>query len=111
MLRSVYPTMINGYDLTVQSYMEVLVERNLEPRNKLDTDVVMHDSCVYARYENVLNEQRTLMARAGVTIKEPANSGKFTMCCGGPAESLFPKKARAQAQKGWSNSKKWLRMR
>ncbi|TYO93284.1 (Fe-S)-binding protein [Desulfallas thermosapovorans] len=106
MLRSVYPTLINGYDLTVQSYMEVLVERNIRPRSDLNTAVVMHDSCVYARYENVLNEQRTLLARAGVTVKEPANAGKFTMCCGGPAESLFPKKARDQAQKRVEQIKK-----
>ena len=99
MLRSVYPTVINGYDLNVKSYMEVLAERNIEPKNMLNTEVVLHDSCVYARYENVLNEQRTLLAKAGVTVKEPVDCGKFTLCCGGPAESLFPQKAIANAEK------------
>lgn len=99
MLRSVYPSIIKGYDLNVKSYMEVLVEHNIEPKYKLDMEVAIHDSCVYARYENVLNEQRTLLEKAGVTIKEPANSGKFTLCCGGPAESLFPKKAQENALK------------
>lgn len=98
MLRSVYPKLIDGYDLQVKSYLEVLVERGIEPQNRIDLEVVMHDSCVYARYENVLNEQRTLLKNAGVAIKEPADSGKFTLCCGGPAESLYPKKAKERAR-------------
>lgn len=99
MLRSVYPTLIKGYNLNVKSYMEVLADRGIEPKRKLDLEVAIHDSCVYARYENVLNEQRTLLGNAGVAIKEPVDSGKFTFCCGGPAESLFPKKAKANARK------------
>ncbi|MFZ5596102.1 MAG: heterodisulfide reductase-related iron-sulfur binding cluster [Bacillota bacterium] len=98
MMRSVYPTLIKGYDLNVKSYMEVLLERNIDPVRQLGDEVVIHDSCVYARYENVLNEQRVLMAKAGVTVKEPVDSGKFTSCCGGPAESLFPKKAVERAR-------------
>lgn len=106
MLRSVYPSFIKGYDFNVKSYMEVLVERGIRPKNKLGLEVAIHDSCVYARYENVLNEQRTLLESAGVTIKEPADSGRFTHCCGGPAESLFPKKAKANAQKRVEQIKK-----
>lgn len=99
MLRSVYPEIIKDYDLNVKSYMEVLVEQNIEPKNRLDLELAIHDSCVYARYENVLNEQRTLLTNAGVTLKEPENCGKFTLCCGGPAESLYPKKAKENARK------------
>lgn len=97
MLRSVYPALIKWYDLKVKSYMEVLVERGIKPKNRLGLEVAIHDSCVYARYENVLGEQRALLENAGVTVREPADSGKFTFCCGGPAESMFPKKARANA--------------
>ncbi|MFZ5651611.1 MAG: heterodisulfide reductase-related iron-sulfur binding cluster [Bacillota bacterium] len=106
MLRSVYPTFIKGYNLNVKSYMEVLIDRGIKPKSKLDLEVAIHDSCVYARYENVLNEPRTLLGNAGVIIKEPADSGKFTCCCGGPAESLFPKKAKANARKRVDQIKK-----
>lgn len=99
MVRSVYPTFIKGCDLNVKSYMEVLVEQGIKPKNKLGLELAIHDSCVYARYENVLSEQRTLLENAGVTVKEPADSGKFTYCCGGPAESLYPKKAKVNAAK------------
>ncbi|MCL6634723.1 MAG: (Fe-S)-binding protein [Peptococcaceae bacterium] len=106
MLRSVYPSIVGGYDLKVRSYLEVLAERGLRPQKRLDLEVAIHDSCVYARHENVLNEQRELLKNAGVTIKEPADSGKFTLCCGGPAESLFPEKARAGAARRVEQIKK-----
>lgn len=106
MVRSVYPTFIKGFGLDVKSYMEVLVERGIRPKNKLGLELAIHDSCVYARYENVLSEQRTLLENAGVTVKEPAGSGKFTYCCGGPVESLYPKKARVNAGKRVEQLKK-----
>jgi len=98
MLRSVFPLFVRGYDIKVKSYLEVLAERNISPLRDLGADAVIHDSCVYARYENMLEEQRTLLAKAGVTVSEPVNTGKFTLCCGGPAESLYPKKAAAAAK-------------
>ncbi|MFA7467281.1 MAG: (Fe-S)-binding protein [Desulfotomaculaceae bacterium] len=98
MLRSVYPQLIEGYDLKVRSYLEVLAERLPAAGSAPGgADVVIHDSCVYARYENIIEPQRKLLAAAGINVKEPRDSGKFTLCCGGPAESLFPKKALERA--------------
>ena len=98
MLRGVFPSMLKGYEVNVKSYLEVLVEKNIAPLKGLGVEAVLHDSCVYARYENVLSEQRTLLAGAGVTVREPKDAGKYTLCCGGPAESLFPKRAAAGAK-------------
>ncbi|MFZ5647581.1 MAG: heterodisulfide reductase-related iron-sulfur binding cluster [Bacillota bacterium] len=99
MMRSVYPSIVSGYDINVKSYLEALAEKNAGPAVRLGGEVVIHDSCVYTRYENVLGEQRGLLANAGVTVREPRDSGKFTLCCGGPVESLFPKKALESAVK------------
>lgn len=99
MLRTVYPKVIDGYDIEVKSYLEVLAERAPDFIKQLDIDVVIHDSCVYARYEDVVDEPRHLLKNAGVTIHEPELSGKLTYCCGGPLESLFPGKAHAIAAK------------
>lgn len=93
MLRTVYPRFIDGYDMHVRSYLEVLVERNMPAARKADADVVIHDSCVYARYENVIEEPRTLLDRAGYRVKELRDSKEMTHCCGGPVESLYPKLA------------------
>jgi Fe-S oxidoreductase len=99
MLRSVYPKIISEYDIKVKSYLELLAERDLNFTKQLEIDVVIHDPCVYARYEGIVAEPRQLLKDAGATIHEPELSGKLTHCCGGPLESLFPSKAHAIAAK------------
>ena len=90
MLRSVFPKLVEGYDVEVQSYLEVLAEHELPARPDTAREVVVHDSCVYARYEDVVSAPRELLAAAGFTVREPANAGTLTWCCGGPAEALDP---------------------
>jgi Fe-S oxidoreductase len=101
MLRTVYPKILKGYDVEVRSYLEVLAERgfgtNGHAAKALSGEVVIHDSCVFARYEGVVDEPRELLAAAGVTIRDPENTGRQTWCCGGPVESLYPIKAAANA--------------
>lgn len=99
MLRTVYPRIIDGFNLEVKSYLEVLAERHFDFIKPLDLDIVLHDACVYARYESVIDEPRHLLKNAGVKIHEPELSGKLTYCCGGPIESLFPGKAYAIGEK------------
>jgi Fe-S oxidoreductase len=99
MLRTVYPTLVAGYDVDVRSYLEVLAELDGAPVPEPRGEVVLHDSCVFARYEDVVEEPRTLLARAGLAVVEPEHAGRLTWCCGGPAESLYPDKALAQAQR------------
>ena len=108
MLRSVYPTLVEGFDVRVRSYLEVLAERGL-PSGGLQRGtrsdgtasrrLAIHDSCVYARYEGVIEAPRRLLAAAGFEVAEPELSGARTWCCGGPAEALFPETAAAVATK------------
>jgi Fe-S oxidoreductase len=97
MFRSVYPAVVEGFDLRVRSYLEVLAERGLRIDAPLSGKVVVHDPCVYARYENVIEPPRDLLAAAGLDVGEPENARLLTWCCGGPAEALFPAKAAAVA--------------
>jgi len=99
MLRSVYATVIEGYDIGVKSYLEVLAEKDMKPARVMDADVVIHDSCVYARYEDVVEEPRRLLEKAGYRIKEPRDSKGLAHCCGGPVESLYPKVANRIGEK------------
>jgi Fe-S oxidoreductase len=99
MLRSVYPRLLPDYDVQVKSYLEVLADKDLAPRTTLAGDLAIHDPCVFARYENIIDEPRKLLAAAGMTVREPEKSGRMTWCCGGPIESLYPEKAFANAQK------------
>ena len=93
MLRTAYPKLVPGYDVRVRSYLEVLAERGLPAAAPLRGTVVIHDSCVYARNENVIQAPRELLAAAGLTVGEPENMRRQTWCCGGPAEALYPAKA------------------
>jgi Fe-S oxidoreductase len=99
MLRNVYPKIVPGYNLEVRSYLEVLRQQDVEPTNQLESDFVLHDSCVYARYLDIVDGPRRLLEKAGATLHEPEYSGKMTFCCGGPAEALFPSKAHGIARK------------
>jgi Fe-S oxidoreductase len=99
MLRRVYPGLVDGYDIRVRSYLEVLAERGLPVGNLLSGKVVVHDSCVYARYEDVVEEPRRLLSAAGLTVVEPAHTRELTWCCGGPAEAVYPEKAAAVAER------------
>jgi len=98
MLRSVYPEYVDDYRINVRSYLEVLAESEITPIVSPGTNLVIHDSCVYARYEDVVDEPRQLLRKAGINIIEPEYAGKLTHCCGGPIESFFPGKAREIAQ-------------
>jgi Fe-S oxidoreductase len=93
MLRNVYPRFVPEFAVEVKSYLEVLAERRPEPKHKLEAEVVVHDSCIYARSLHMVEEPRWLLENAGATVREPEHSGKLTFCCGGPAESLFPSRA------------------
>src|ERR1019366_7846957 len=64
MLRTVYPKLVDGYDVHVRSYLEVLAERGLPVGVPLSGTVAIHDSCVYARYEGIVDEPRRLRAAA-----------------------------------------------
>jgi Fe-S oxidoreductase len=99
MLKNVYPEIVPGYDLEVKSYLEVLRQQGVQPKNHLEADFVIHDSCVYARYLDIVDQPRRLLEKAGAILHEPEYSGRMTFCCGGPAESLFPSKAHEIAGK------------
>jgi len=92
-LRDVYPEFVQDFDIDVKNYMEVLAEKNLPVMHEQNKELVIHDSCVYARYEGMIKQPRSLLANAGITVKGLELSGRSTHCCGGPIESLFPSKA------------------
>ena len=93
MLRQAYPHFVKDFDIEVVNYLEVLAQAHPEATEPVNGEVVVHDSCVYARYENICDQPRELLRAAGMTVREPELSGKATHCCGGPLESLFPAEA------------------
>jgi len=92
-LKDVYPKFVDDFDFEVKSYLEILEEENLKVKHEQDENLVIHDSCIYARYEGLVDTPRNLLTCSGITVKEPELAGKSTYCCGGPMESLFPSRA------------------
>ena len=99
MLRNVYPEVLDGFDVTVRNYLEVIAESKQEAALSLKGCVTVHDSCIYARSEEIIEQPRELLQATGLTVGSPELSGSMTHCCGGPIESLFPAQAHVIAEK------------
>ncbi len=96
-LRDVYPRFIDSFDLEVYSYLELIDEDRLHARagNK---EYVIHDSCLYARILGLHDRARKLLERVGVRYLEPRHTGRDTLCCGGPIESIAPRLSHSIAE-------------
>lgn len=101
MLRSIYPRYVDGYDVEVKSYLELLADNisKLSFKANEKVRVVIHDPCLYARFEDVIEQPRQLLAAAGYEVVEPRRSRRLTYCCGGPVESLAPSLSEAIARR------------
>jgi Fe-S oxidoreductase len=93
MLKEIYPKYIDGYDIQVVHYLDILAE-NAEALKKACKgapieELVIHDSCYMARNLSHVEQIRTVAAALGITLKEPENTKLDTACCGGPIEYAF----------------------
>lgn len=71
----------------VRPYFELIT---LQPRNGTRR-VTLHDPCFYGRYLEMSDTPRRVLSNMGIECVNIRNSGTFTSCCGGPAESISPK--------------------
>ncbi|MGC9118762.1 MAG: heterodisulfide reductase-related iron-sulfur binding cluster [Thermoproteus sp.] len=86
-LERVYPKYVEGFDLKVVSYMDLV-----KPSKASVVKAVVHDSCLYARYLDRYDVYRRLLDSVGVVhVEDPYVTGKaYSGCCGGPIESVRP---------------------
>lgn len=76
-----------GADFDVTPYFERI---SLQSRNGTRR-IALHDPCFYGRYLEMSDTPRRVLADLGIECAPLRDSGTFTSCCGGPAESLSPK--------------------
>jgi Fe-S oxidoreductase len=88
-LKVLYPK-VTGVRFEVRTYFELA---NLESRNG-GGQITLHDPCFYGRYLELSDAPRKALKKLGIECLEARNSGLFTNCCGGPAESISPKLSR-----------------
>ena len=84
-LKVLYPK-YTGIEFDVKTYFELI---DFEAQGG-DRQVTLHDPCFYGRYLELSDVPRQILDKFGIEHVEVRNSGKFTHCCGGPAESVSP---------------------
>ncbi|MCG6894412.1 MAG: (Fe-S)-binding protein [Desulfobacteraceae bacterium] len=87
-LKELYPK-ITGAHFEVTPYFEKI----RIPARKTDRTVTLHDPCFYGRYLGLSDVPARALAALGIQCRKVEQSGAFTHCCGGPAESISPKLA------------------
>jgi Fe-S oxidoreductase len=84
-LKVLYPK-YTGIHFDVKTYFELI---DFDARDG-GRQVTLHDPCFYGRYLQLSDAPRKILDRFGIENVSVRNSGKFTSCCGGPAESISP---------------------
>jgi Fe-S oxidoreductase len=85
-LKKLFPEYI-GEHFEVHAYFELL---NLKSKNGHQR-ITLHDPCFYGRYLELSEVPASVLAGMNIECAPIRNSGLYTHCCGGPAESLSPK--------------------
>jgi Fe-S oxidoreductase len=85
-MKVLYPK-YTGEDFEVKTYFELV---DFQGENGVD-QVTLHDPCIYGRYLGLADVPVKVLESMGIQCLPVRNSGEFTNCCGGPAESVSPK--------------------
>ncbi|MFH0768500.1 MAG: (Fe-S)-binding protein [Chloroflexota bacterium] len=95
-LRRLIASSVNGYDLEVKHFCEVVAENitALKLRFPKEVKVTYHDPCQLVRYLGLVEEPRQILrAIKGITLVETEwCKGNWATCCGGGGgfEAVFP---------------------
>lgn len=99
-----YHTLKYEYQLDVYHTTQVLSEKILTSRSKLERDVKLpityHDPCHLGRWSDIYEEPRRLLDQAGWQVVELPDNRAMSLCCGagGGVKSNYPDLANAIAQ-------------
>jgi len=85
-LKVLYPK-YTGERFEIKTYFELIdITSNNGSRR-----VTLHDPCFYGRYLELSDVPQKVLGKLDIECVNVRNSGGFTNCCGGPAESISPK--------------------
>jgi Fe-S oxidoreductase len=84
-----------GESFEINTYFELL---NLTSKNG-HKKIALHDPCFYGRYLELSDVPVKVLSSVDVECAPIRNSGLFTNCCGGPAESISPKLSKAVGER------------
>jgi Fe-S oxidoreductase len=84
-----------GERFEVRTYFELLKLTSKNGHKK----IALHDPCFYGRYLELSDVPVKVLSSVDIECAPVRNSGLFTNCCGGPAESISPKLSKAVGQR------------
>src|SRR5439155_1144948 len=61
---------------------QLIAQGRLQVPPEFRKKTVYHDSCYYGRFNEIYDEPRTVLARAGAEVQEMRRHKQFGMCCG-----------------------------
>jgi Fe-S oxidoreductase len=89
-LRDYYPKYVEGYDLEVHHFIEIVAQRlretNIKPKLEEKFIVAYHDPCQLSRYLEIIDAPREVMASIeGLELRmpDPERDKQWSTCCGG----------------------------
>jgi Fe-S oxidoreductase len=89
-LRNLYPHYVEGFDLKVYHFSEVVAQelkkKGIKPKLKEKLVVTYHDPCQLSRYLDIIDEPREILNTIdGLELREPGleQRGQWSTCCGG----------------------------
>ena len=85
-LKMLYPK-YTGESFEVKTYFELIDFSSHNGSRR----VTLHDPCFYGRYLELSDVSQNVLKKFNIECVNVRNSGEFTNCCGGPAESISPK--------------------
>jgi len=85
-IKVLFPKYADSY-FEVKTYFELTDFQSKNGHRR----ITLHDPCFYGRYLELSDVPQKVLANLGVECAPIRNSGPFTSCCGGPAESISPK--------------------
>lgn len=95
-LRSLIPPHVDGYDIEVKHFSEVVLENigTKQMRFSREVKVAYHDPCQMARYLGLVDAPRQILRTiGGIEVLETEwTKGEWSTCCGGGGgfEAVFP---------------------
>ncbi len=95
-LQKLFPLYVEGYDIEVRHFLEIVAERlpSLKLRFPRRVRAAYHDPCQLVRYLRLIEEPRRILnAIEGIELVETAwTKGAWATCCGGGGgfEAVFP---------------------
>ena len=95
-LAKLFPQYVDGYDIQVRHFLEIVAERlpDLKMRFPRRVRVTYHDPCQLVRFMSLIDEPRQILkAIEGVELVETDwTKGAWATCCGGGGgfEAVFP---------------------